>query len=33
MITIFYYDVYTPLILFSLIDAVIDIWDDFKKAS
>jgi hypothetical protein len=33
MITIFYYNVYTPLILFSLIDAVIDIWDDFKKAS
>ena len=33
MITIFYYNVYTPLILFSLIDAVIDIWDDFKKVS
>ncbi len=33
MITIFYYNVYTPLILFSLIDAVIDIWDDFKKAA
>lgn len=31
MITIFYYNVYTPLILFSLIDAVIDIWDDFRK--
>ena len=32
MITVFYYNVYTPLILFSLIDAVIDIWDDFRKA-
>jgi len=31
MITIFYYNVYTPLILFSLIDAVIDIFDDLKK--
>ena len=31
MITIFYYNVYTPLILFSLLDAVIDVWDDLKK--
>lgn len=31
MITIFYYNVYTPLILFSIIDAVIDIWDDLRK--
>lgn len=31
VITIFYYNIYTPLILFSLTDAVIDIWDDLKK--
>jgi hypothetical protein len=31
MITVFYYSVYTPLILFSLIDAVVDVWDDFGK--
>tara|TARA_Y100000310_G_scaffold151721_1_gene151314 strand:- start:543 stop:878 length:336 start_codon:yes stop_codon:yes gene_type:complete len=31
MITVFYYNVYTPLILFSLIDAVIDIWDDLRN--
>jgi len=31
IITIFYYNVYTPLILFSITDAVIDIWNDFKE--
>ena len=31
MITIFYYNIYTPVILFSLIDAVINIWNDFRK--
>lgn len=32
MITIYYYNVFNPIILFSILDTVINVWYDFKIA-